>query len=125
VCSQLSPFRLTKQVRAWIGFEAELMVGTRRGPLSAGPSPRSIKLSYLGITLLAAVLLTARYKLLAPDGHPYGGAGHSLGHQAYSLAFKAGQLTTANDKEQSTTTAQPGQDDEFTQDEDDWFMVSH
>ncbi len=98
------------------------MVGPRRGALSAGPSPRSIKLSYLGITLLTALLLTARYKLLAPEGHAYGGAGQSIGHQAYELAFKAKAVPSTNDKaEQTSTSAEV--DDEYGEDDDDWYMV--
>jgi len=100
------------------------MVGARRGPLSAGPSPRSIKLSYIGITLLTAVLLTARYKLLAPEGHAYGGAGQSLGHQAYSLAFRAGAPATTNDKAEQAGTTGDDEYDEYGQGDDDWYTVS-
>lgn len=100
------------------------MVGIRRGPLLAGPSPRSIKLSYMGITLLTAVLLTARYKLLAPEGHAYGGAGQSIGHQAYELAFKSGAAPTTNDKAEQSNTTADDEYDEYGQDNDDWYTVS-
>lgn len=94
-----------------------------RAPLSSGPSPRFVKLSYIGLTLLAAVLLTARYKLLAPDGRAYGGAGSSIGHQAYALAFKAGQRVTAEGAT-SKVDAVENEDQDLEDDEEGWFTVS-
>ncbi|KAM0755762.1 hypothetical protein T439DRAFT_351508 [Meredithblackwellia eburnea MCA 4105] len=88
---------------------------------------RNATLVLLSGTLVALVLLTARYRLAHPDDHPFGRAGSSIGSQAYQPAFhwRVQQSTDDHSTQAGTNTQGATIDDQldnYNPDSDDTWM---
>lgn len=86
--------------------------------LSPSSSRTFVRIFFVGLTLLLASLLTARYKLEAPYDRPYGKP-INLGHQANQVAFSR---TPPKENVEAGGTELGAETTDSWADEDDWDL---
>ncbi|BGO96703.1 Phosphatase dcr2 [Rhodotorula toruloides] len=86
--------------------------------LSPSSSRTFVRIVFVGLTLLLASLLTARYKLEAPYDRPYGKP-INLGHQANQVAFSR---TPPKENVEAGGTELGAETTDSWADEDDWDL---